>query len=84
VISLSEPQTKEYDMEILIPTGGLLTFLGLIGLVWCIWQAFSARRAGLKGEAMVERLKKLTVVNMASLLLSAIGLMMVVSGILLS
>ena len=67
----------------LIPLGGLVTLLGLAGILWCVVQAWRARKAGLSGEAMTERLKKLALVNMLALLLSAIGLMLVVTGILL-
>jgi len=70
-------------MGILIPLGGLVTLLGLVGIFWCVIQAWRARRAGLQGEAMTARLKRLALVNMVALLLSAVGLMLVVSGILL-
>lgn len=70
-------------MGILIPLGGLVTLMGLAGILWCVLQAWRARKAGLSGEAMTARLKTLAVVNMLALLLSAVGLMLVVTGILL-
>jgi len=70
-------------MGYLIPLGGLVTLLGLAGILWCVVQAWRARKEGLSGEAMTERLKKLALVNMLALLLSAVGLMLVVTGILL-
>ena len=70
-------------MENLIWIGALITVVGLIGLIWCIVSVARARKSGLDDAAMKERLQKVVAVNMAALFLSAIGLMMVVVGILL-
>ena len=71
-------------MTNLIWIGTLVTLLGLAGLIWCIVTVQRARRAGLDEEAMKSRLQKVVALNMGALFLSAIGLMMVVVGILLS
>ena len=70
-------------MEWMILAGVVVTALGLCGLVYCITKAFKARRSGLEGAELTAHLKGLVAVNLASFLLSAIGLMLVVVGILL-
>ncbi|MDE0765032.1 MAG: hypothetical protein OSB15_03035 [Amylibacter sp.] len=63
--------------------GAIVTLLGLAGLIFCIIKAFKARNAGLKGEELSDQLKSLVAVNLISFLLSAIGLGLVIVGILL-
>lgn len=70
-------------MENLIWIGALVTVVGLIGLIWCIVSVARARKKELDDAAMKQQLQKVVAVNMAALFLSAIGLMMVVVGILL-
>lgn len=70
-------------MENLIWIGALVTIVGLAGLVWCILVVARARKDGLDGADMQARLQKVVAVNMGALFLSAVGLMMVVVGILL-
>lgn len=71
-------------MGILIWIGALITLLGLAGLIWCVVTVQKARKENLDDDAMKERLQKVVTINMGALFLSAIGLMMVVVGILLS
>jgi len=71
-------------MGILIWIGALITLMGLAGLIWCVVSVQKARKEGLEDDAMKERLQKAVTLNMGALFLSAIGLMMVVVGILLS
>ena len=71
-------------MENLIWIGAVVTLLGLAGLVWCILKVRRAQSEGLDDDAMKARLQSVVAVNMGALFLSAIGLMMVVVGILLS
>ena len=71
-------------MENLIWLGALVTLIGLAGLVWCILKVQKARRQGLDDAALKAELQKVVALNLGALLLSAIGLMMVVVGILLS
>lgn len=70
-------------MENLIWIGALVTLLGLAGLLWCVMIALRAKRQGLDENAMKSRLQRVVAINMGALFLSAIGLMMVVVGILL-
>lgn len=70
-------------MEYVIWSGAALTLIGVIGLVWCIAKAIQAKRAGLTGEAMAEALRRVTLLNMAALAVSGLGLMLVVVGVVL-
>ena len=67
----------------LIWIGALISLVGIAGLIWCVMIALRAKRAGLDDEAMKARLQRVVAINMGALFLSAIGLMMVVIGILL-
>jgi hypothetical protein len=67
----------------MILSGAIVTIIGLSGLIYCILKAFRAKKSGLKGEELSEQLKKLVLVNLISLFLSAIGLGLVIVGILL-
>jgi len=70
-------------MEILIWIGTVLSLLGLAGLLWCIRTVLRAKKtAGSDNELRIS-LKKVVPLNMAALFLSAIGLMLVILGILL-
>jgi hypothetical protein len=71
-------------MEILIWIGAGVSLLGVGGLVWCILLAMRARKSGMEDEAMRTELQRVVVLNMAALGVSALGLMMVVAGIILS
>ena len=71
-------------MEWSIWTGAAITLLGLAGLIYCIAATILARRAGLGEEALRTRLKAVLAWNMASLAVSALGLMAVVVGIFLA
>ncbi|WP_435168137.1 hypothetical protein [Falsirhodobacter sp. 1013] len=71
-------------MEWLVWIGAVLCLGGIVGLARCIQLALRARNEGLEGPALQERFRKLTLLNTASLGVSALGLMMVVAGVILS
>ena len=71
-------------MEILIWIGTVFTLAGVAGLVWCILLATRARRAGLPDDALRGRLQRVVTLNLGALAVSALGLMLVVAGILLA
>ena len=71
-------------MEILIWIGAAIVLAGVAGLIWCITLVTRARREGLADEALRMRLQRVLPLNLGALFLSAIGLMLVVMGILLS
>ncbi|MDO5756302.1 MAG: hypothetical protein Q4P24_02130 [Rhodobacterales bacterium] len=70
-------------MEILILCGAAVSLLGVGGLVWCVVRVWRARRAKVDDAAMRSVLSKVVPVNTGALLLSFIGLMLVVLGIML-
>jgi len=70
-------------MDWMIWTGAAITLVGLVALVWCILLVARARRADLDEAAMKARLQSLVALNMGALAVSAIGLMLVIIGILL-
>lgn len=70
-------------MDWLIWPGAVVSFIGVVGLFYCIRAAAKARSQGLNEDAMKTRLQQLVAMNMAALAVSSIGLMAVVIGILL-
>ncbi len=70
-------------MEILIWIGSILSLLGLVGLLWCIKTVLRAKKAAVSDEELRMGLQKVVPFNMAALFLSAIGLMLVILGIML-
>jgi len=70
-------------MEILIWIGTILSLLGLLGLLWCIKTVLRAKKAAISDEELRMSLQKVVPFNMAALFLSAIGLMLVILGIML-
>ncbi|MFP7571139.1 hypothetical protein [Marivita sp. S2033] len=70
-------------MDLLIWSGATLSFLGLCGLVYCIFRVARARKAGLSDDALRAAVQKVMPINLASLFISVLGLMMVILGIFL-
>lgn len=70
-------------MEYLIWVGAAVSLLGMVGIFYCIFLALKAKRANLPEAEMRARLQRVVLLNMAALLLSMVGLMMVVAGIIL-
>lgn len=71
-------------MQALIWAGAAVTLAGIGGLIFCVLRGLAARRAGLDDVAMRVALQKVVALNMAALGVSALGLMLVVAGILLA
>lgn len=71
-------------MTALIWGGAALTLLGVAGLLACILVVVRARKAGLADQELRATLSRVVVWNMAALALSALGLMAVVTGVILS
>lgn len=70
-------------MHALIWAGTAVTLLGLAGLMWCIASVARAKRSGIDEAALKARLQKVVAINLAALLVSALGLMIVVMGVIL-
>ena len=71
-------------MAYLIPAGAIITLLGVAGLLWCILKVNRARNSGASDEELRDVLQSTMAPNLGALFFSAIGLAMVVVGILLS
>ncbi|WP_068113205.1 hypothetical protein [Tropicimonas marinistellae] len=71
-------------MELLIWIGAAISLVGLAGIIGCVVSVARARRQGLEDAVMRERLQKVVVWNLGSLAVSAVGLMMVVVGVILA
>jgi hypothetical protein len=70
-------------MQIMIWIGAALSLCGIGALVYCIVTALRARRAGLPDDVLRARLQHVVTVNLAAVGVSALGLMLVVAGIVL-
>ena len=71
-------------MQWMVWIGAAVTVAGLAGLVLAIRKALRVRRAELSEEEARAELARVVPLNLGSLLLSALGLMFVVVGIVLS
>lgn len=70
-------------MEWLVWTGTAVTLTGVALLIWCIVRVARARRAGLDDAALKARLQSIVALNLGALAVSAIGLMLVITGLFL-
>lgn len=71
-------------MAWLVWIGTGLTLMGLAGLMWCIFATVKARRATKDDAILRQKMQKIVTLNMGALLISALGLMAVVTGIFLT
>jgi hypothetical protein len=71
-------------MDWLIWTGAALSLAGIAGLIWVVFFTIRARRAGLDDDALRARLQRAVAMNLGALAVSAIGLMLVVLGVILA
>jgi hypothetical protein len=71
-------------MDWLIWIGAAVSLGGVAGLLRCIQLALRARKSGLDNSAMRARLQQIVTFNLAALGVSALGLMLVVMGIILN
>jgi hypothetical protein len=70
-------------MDWLIWGGAVVSFAGLVGLVWCIARVWRARGQNLSDEELRDVVRKMVPLNLGALMLSVIGLMAVIMGIFL-
>jgi hypothetical protein len=70
-------------MESLVWIGTAVSIAGLVGLLWCIFRVWRARRRNLSEQDLRDAVRRVVPLNMGALLLSALGLMMVIAGIML-
>ncbi|WP_394177992.1 hypothetical protein [Yoonia maritima] len=70
-------------MDIVVWIGAVLSVIGLAGIAYSIVTVTKAKRANLPDEEMRARLAKVLPINLGALLVSMIGLMAVVVGVML-
>ena len=71
-------------MDYVIWCGAALSMIGILGLLWCVVLALQARKSGLPDDQMKARLQHIVALNLGALAISALGLMAVITGIILS
>ena len=71
-------------MAYLIPVGAIVTVAGLALLMICIANINKAKRAGLSDDEMRSVLQSVVPMNLGALLVSGLGLMLVILGIILT
>lgn len=71
-------------MQVVIAIGGILTVLGLGGVLWCIRKAAWLRKAELEEETIRAELNKLIFGHMAAIGAAFLGLGLLLVGMLLS
>lgn len=76
-------QTTALDLSLLVWPGAAIALAGVLGILACVRSVMKARSAGLSNEQMVAHMHKVGAWNMAALGVSAIGLALVVIGLLL-
>lgn len=70
-------------MNLIVFVGVLLVIAGLAGLGYCIREGFRARGSGLPPQEVSARLHRLIAVNLGSVALAALGLAVLVVGLVL-
>ncbi|QDC10392.1 hypothetical protein FHY55_14555 [Oceanicola sp. D3] len=78
-----EQTAPSLDLSLLVWPGALIALLGIIAILACVRSVMKARNAGLSNEEMVAHMQKMGAWNMAALGVSAIGLALMVMGLLL-
>jgi hypothetical protein len=71
-------------VDVLIWIGAGLTLLGLLGVIWSVVLVVRARRAGLDDAGLRQRLGRALPINVGAFMLSMLGLVMVVVGVVLA
>lgn len=71
-------------MELLVWIGAGISVVGLAGIVWSIFAVASARKAGLDDDALRARMSRILPINIGALLLSIVGLLLVLVGVILT
>ncbi|OUS35282.1 hypothetical protein A9Q94_13450 [Rhodobacterales bacterium 56_14_T64] len=69
--------------EILVWIGAAISLTGLGGLLWCILRVMRARKQDLDDDALRAVVQSVLPYNLGAMLLSMLGLMLVVVGVML-
>jgi len=78
-----EETSAALDLSMLVWPGAAIALVGVIGILACVRSVMNARNKGLSDQEMVEHMQKIGAWNMAALGISAMGLALVVIGLLL-
>ena len=70
-------------MDYIVLGGAALCVIGLLGIIWCIISVLRDRKADLTDDQLKDRLQQAVAWNMGAFMVSALGLMMVVVGVIL-
>lgn len=68
-------------MQAMVWAGVAVTLAGLAGLIWCIQLARAARREGGTDAEVRAKLQRVVLINLGAMGLSALGLALVVFGL---
>lgn len=71
-------------MEYVIWGGAGLTMIGVAGLLWCVVLGLRAKRSGRPDAEVKAQLQRVVALNLAALAISALGLMAVIFGIIIT
>ncbi|PVA07080.1 hypothetical protein [Thalassorhabdomicrobium marinisediminis] len=71
-------------MELLVTIGAVISLTGLAGIVWSIIKVRRAKAASTDDAELRARIQAILPLNLGSFLLSVLGLMCVVVGVLLA
>jgi len=70
-------------MDALIWPGAFVSLLGVAGLMYCVMRALRVRKSSRSDDEKRADLQRVVLINMGALGVSALGLMIVVTGVLL-
>jgi hypothetical protein len=71
-------------MDYVIWGGAALSMIGIFGLLWCVVLAVRAKRSGLPDDQIKAQLQQVVALNLGALAVSALGLMLVIAGVILA
>lgn len=71
-------------MDYVIWGGAALSMIGILGLLWCVVLAVRAKRSGLPDDQIKAQLQQVVALNLGALAVSALGLMLVIAGVILA
>ena len=71
-------------MELLIGIGALISVIGIAGIVWSIVKVRRARKIAIDDADLRARIQAVIPLNLGAFLLSVLGLMCVVVGVILA
>jgi len=71
-------------MELLILVGAVISVIGLVGIIYSILKGRSAKRDSTSDEELRAKIQSILPLNLGAFLVSVLGLMCVVIGVILT